>query len=55
MTPILDPVLAAGVLVKQAAVQAFGDDLADVDPAVRRSDRADLQADLAMGLSLIHI
>lgn len=47
----VDPVVAASDLVKQAAVQAFGPDLGSVDPAVRRSDRADLQADLAMGLA----
>lgn len=47
----VDPVLAASAIVKQGAVAAFGDELVDVDPQVRRSDRADLQADLAMGLA----
>jgi arginyl-tRNA synthetase len=49
-TPV-DPIAAASALVRQAAQAAFGDAVAGVDPAVRRSDRADLQADLAMGLA----
>jgi arginyl-tRNA synthetase len=38
-------------LVRTATVEAFGPELADVDPLVRRSDRADFQADLALGLA----
>src|SRR3569832_230158 len=44
----VDPVDAVSSLVRSAGVAARGNDHADVDPQVRRSDRADLQADLAM-------
>ncbi len=50
-TATVDPLLALGAVVRKAAVDALGADFADVDPAVRRSDRADFQADLAMGLA----
>ncbi len=51
MTFPTDPLEASSLLVRRAAVAAFGDTLAEVDPQVRRSDRADLQADLALGLA----
>jgi arginyl-tRNA synthetase len=47
----VDPVNAVGALVRTAVVAALGAEHADVDPQVRRSDRADLQADLAMRLA----
>jgi arginyl-tRNA synthetase len=47
----LDPALALAAVVRQATLDALGVEFADVDPAVRRSDRADFQADLAMGLA----
>ena len=46
----VDPIDAVGALVRDAVVNALGSDF-DVDPQVRRSDRADLQADLAMRLA----
>src|SRR2546430_11013530 len=46
-----DPTIALGALVRRAAEEALGAEFAAVDPAVRRSDRADFQADLAMGLA----
>ncbi len=36
---------------RRAVTAAYGDQYADIDPMVRRSDRADYQADLAMGLA----
>src|SRR5262249_17367195 len=39
--------------VTRAVVEALGNDYADTDPQVRRSDRADLQADLAMRLARV--
>lgn len=36
--------------LKAAVVAAFGAEHAGIDPMVRRSERADYQADLAMGL-----
>lgn len=51
MSASVDPAVSVATLVKEAALKAFGHELAEVDPAVRRSDRADLQADLAMGLA----
>jgi arginyl-tRNA synthetase len=51
MAQSCDPVVVLGGLVRNAAIEAFGAEYADVDPAVRRSDRADFQADLAMGLA----
>lgn len=47
----VDPIEAVSALVRAAAVAALGEDFAAVDPQVRRSDRADLQADLAMRLA----
>jgi arginyl-tRNA synthetase len=37
--------------LQAAAAKAFGPELAGIDPMVRRSERADFQADLAMGLA----
>ncbi|HEY8073416.1 MAG TPA: arginine--tRNA ligase [Labilithrix sp.] len=51
MASSVDPLVALGAVVRAAAIEALGPDFADVDPAVRRSDRADFQADLAMGLA----
>jgi arginyl-tRNA synthetase len=47
----VDPVDAVSALVREAVVAALGNDYATTDPQVRRSDRADLQADLAMRLA----
>jgi len=47
----VDPVESVAPLVQAAVVAAFGDDHRSIDPQVRRSDRADLQADVAMRLS----
>jgi arginyl-tRNA synthetase len=46
-----DPIVVLGEIVASATVEALGAEFAGVDPAVRRSDRADFQADLAMGLA----
>jgi len=46
-----DPLAAFADLVRQAVTSALGPDHADIDPQVRRSDRADVQADLAMRLA----
>ncbi len=46
----VDPIDAVSALVREAVVSALGTGF-DVDPQVRRSDRADLQADLAMRLA----
>ena len=46
----VDPIDAVSALVREAVVSALGPDF-DTDPQVRRSDRADLQADLAMRLA----
>ncbi|CAN5286291.1 arginine--tRNA ligase [soil metagenome] len=51
MDEIIDPTKALGALVRAAAISALGDEAAGIDPAIRRSDRADFQADLAMGLA----
>ena len=47
----VDPVDAVGALVRAAMIAAFGSEHADTDPQVRRSDRADVQADVAMQLA----
>jgi arginyl-tRNA synthetase len=47
----LDPVLALSAFVRRIVVATLGAEYADVDPQVRLSDRADLQADLALGLA----
>jgi arginyl-tRNA synthetase len=46
----VDPIDAVSALVREAVVSALGTDF-DADPQVRRSDHADLQADLAMRLA----
>jgi arginyl-tRNA synthetase len=46
-----DPKILLAQRLGSAVVAAFGPDAADVDPMVRRSERADYQADLAMGLA----
>ncbi len=46
-----DPRAALGARLQAAVAKAFGADHAAVDPMVRRSERADFQADLAMGLA----
>lgn len=51
MSFVLDPLLVLESLVRTATVAAFGPEYADVDPLVKRSDRADFQADLALGLA----
>jgi arginyl-tRNA synthetase len=48
---MIDPIEALGAVVRRALVDALGPDFADVDPQVRRSDRADLQIDVALGLA----
>jgi len=47
----VDPVDAVSALVRTAVIAALGNEYADADPQVRRSDRADMQADLAMRLA----
>lgn len=49
----VDPVDAVSALVRTAVVAVLGSDYAETDPQVRRSDRADLQADLAMRLARV--
>jgi arginyl-tRNA synthetase len=46
-----DPKVLLAQRLGGAVAAAFGGDVADVDPMVRRSERADYQADLAMGLA----
>ena len=46
-----DPRILLAERLRAAVVGAFGGDGAGVDPMVRRSERADYQADLAMGLA----
>jgi arginyl-tRNA synthetase len=48
--PHVDPIDAVSALVREAVVSALGTEF-DGDPQVRHSDRADLQADLAMRLA----
>jgi arginyl-tRNA synthetase len=45
------PLIELQARFRQAVIQAYGHAHADVDPLVRRSDRADFQANLAMSLS----
>ena len=49
----VDPVDAVSALVREAVIASLGDEHAATDPHVRRSDRADLQADLAMRLARV--
>ena len=46
-----EPQSALAALLRTAVTAAFGAEHAAVDPLVRRSERADYQADLAMGLA----
>lgn len=50
MSHPVDPLEIVAQRFRAAAAQAFGAEHAEVDPLVRRSDRADAQANLAMGL-----
>jgi arginyl-tRNA synthetase len=45
-----DPILALTPAFQAAIAAAFGPDHAGADPAIRRSDRADYQANVALGL-----
>lgn len=47
----VDPIERVAPLVQTAVAVAFGDEHRGVDPQVRRSDRADIQADVAMRLA----
>jgi arginyl-tRNA synthetase len=46
-----DPRAVLAARLRRAVAQAFGEEYANVDAMVRRSERADFQADLAMGLA----
>jgi hypothetical protein len=46
-----DPLLALRAPFQLALRAAFGDEWANADPVIRRSDRADYQADVALGLA----
>jgi len=48
---VKEPQSALAALLRTAVTAAFGAEHAGVDPMVRRSERADYQADLAMGLA----
>ena len=48
---MLDPLHTLAERFSAALVAAFGDEVADADPMVRVSDRADFQANAAMGLA----
>ncbi|HLL25175.1 MAG TPA: hypothetical protein VK427_23735 [Kofleriaceae bacterium] len=47
----VDPLESVGALVQTAVAAAFGEEHRAVDPQVRRSERADVQADIAMRLA----
>ena len=49
--PALNPRAALAARLQRAVAKAFGEEYANVDAMVRRSERADFQADLAMGLA----
>jgi arginyl-tRNA synthetase len=51
MTTAHDPRAVLGARLQAAVAKAFGAEHAGVDPMVRRSERADFQADLAMGMA----
>ena len=51
MTAVHDPRTVLAARLQSAVAKAFGAEHASVDPMVRRSERADFQADLAMGLA----
>jgi arginyl-tRNA synthetase len=48
--PMTDPILVLTPAFQAAIAAAFGPDHAGADPAIRRSDRADYQANVALGL-----
>ena len=48
---VTSPLAELAARFRQAIIKAYGPTHADVDPLVRRSDRADFQANLAMSLS----
>jgi arginyl-tRNA synthetase len=48
--PVTSPLSELQARFRQAIIKAYGPAHADVDPLVRRSDRADFQANLAMSL-----
>jgi arginyl-tRNA synthetase len=47
---VTSPIAELEARFRQAIIKAYGKDHADVNPLVRRSDRADFQANLAMSL-----
>jgi len=49
--PVTDPQSALAALLRTAVTRAFGAEHEGADPMVRRSERADYQANLAMGLA----
>jgi arginyl-tRNA synthetase len=51
VTAVHDPRAVLGARLQAAVGKAFGAEHVDVDPMVRRSERADFQADLAMGMA----
>ncbi|MCC6647080.1 MAG: arginine--tRNA ligase, partial [Polyangiaceae bacterium] len=51
MTTAVDPQLVLAPRFQAAIAAAFGDEHRDADPMLRASDRADLQANVAMGLA----
>src|SRR5262245_29280918 len=51
MTAAHEPRVVLAARLQAAVGKAFGAEHAAVDPMVRRSERADFQADLAMGLA----
>jgi arginyl-tRNA synthetase len=51
VTATYDPRTVLGARLQAAVAKAFGAEHAAVDPMVRRSERADFQADLAMGMA----
>jgi arginyl-tRNA synthetase len=51
VTATHDPRAALGARLQAAVAEAFGTEHPCVDPMVRRSERADFQADLAMGMA----
>jgi arginyl-tRNA synthetase len=53
VTVVHDPRTVLAARLQAAVAKAFGPEHAAVDPMVRRSERADFQADLAMGLAKV--
>ncbi len=47
----MDPVEAVSEVLRRTIADVFGPEAGDVNPQVRRSDHADLQADVALGLA----